>query len=96
MVADRFERALRLRPLIRPPECAMGSTGNPMAIFDNQPEDPAIHTEAVRLARRLVGIIEPCLPGPEATQQALTEFYSAIRFTLREFKQTIRENGKAR
>ena len=67
-----------------------------MAIFDNQPEDQAIHTEAVRLARRLVGIIEPCLPGPEVTQEALREFYSAIRFSLKDFQQKIRENGKAR
>ena len=67
-----------------------------MAIFDNQPEDPAIHLEAVRLAKRLVGIVEPCLPGPEATQEALREFYSAIRFSLREFKHSLRENGKAR
>jgi hypothetical protein len=67
-----------------------------MAIFDNQPEDPAIHLEAVRLAKRLVGIVEPCLPGPEATQEALREFYSAIRFSLREFKHNLRKNGKAR
>jgi hypothetical protein len=67
-----------------------------MAIFDNQPEDPAIHLEAVRLAKRLVGIIEPCLPGPEATQEALREFYSAIRFSLKDFEQKLRENGKAR
>jgi hypothetical protein len=67
-----------------------------MAIFDNQPEDPVIHDESVRLARRLVGIVEPCLPGPEATQEALQEFYSAIRFSLRAFEQKLRRSGKGR
>ena len=68
-----------------------------MAVFDHQPEDPAIHHAAARLAQRLVGLVEPCLPGPEAQQRALKEFYSAIRFSLREFKrEVIREDGKAR
>jgi hypothetical protein len=67
-----------------------------MAILDNHPEDPAIHLEAVKLAKRPVGIIEPCLHGPEATQEALREFYSAIRFSIKDFEQKIRENGKAR
>ena len=67
-----------------------------MAIFDNQPEDPVIHEEAVRLARRLVGIVEPCLPGPEATQEALREFYSAIRFGLKDFERKRRQNGRVR
>jgi hypothetical protein len=74
----------------------MACMDNAVAIFDHQPETPAIHLEAVRLARQLVGLIEPCLTGPEATQETLREFYSAIRFSLREFEQKIRENGKSR
>jgi hypothetical protein len=50
----------------------------------------------VRLSRRLVGLVEPCLPGPEARQRALTEFYSAIRHGLREFAREIRREGRAR
>jgi hypothetical protein len=67
-----------------------------MAHFDHQPEDPAIHQAAVRLARRLVGLVEPCLPGPEAQERALTEFYSAIRSDLRAFAREIRQGGRAR
>jgi hypothetical protein len=67
-----------------------------MALFDHQPEDPVIHSEAVALARRLVGRIEASVPDPEAQQQALTDFYSEIRVTLRRFKQKIQENGRAR
>ena len=67
-----------------------------MALFVHQPEDPAIHRAAVRLAQRLVGLVEPCLPGPEAQARALPEFYSAIRFRLREFAREIRQDGKAR
>jgi hypothetical protein len=68
-----------------------------MALFDHLPENPVIHHQAGRLARHLVNLVEPCLPGPEAQQRALKEFYSAIRFSLREFKpEVIREHGKAR
>jgi hypothetical protein len=68
-----------------------------MAVFDHQPEDPAIHRTAARLAQQLVGLVESCLPDPKAQQRALTEFYSAIRFSLREFKrEAIREDCKAR
>jgi hypothetical protein len=67
-----------------------------MATFDHQPEDPAIHHAAVRLARHLVGRIEAALPDPAAQQQALTDFYSEIRFGLREFERTIRQEGRAR
>jgi hypothetical protein len=67
-----------------------------MAIFDHLPEDPAIHRAAVRMAQRLVGLVEPCLPGPEARERALTEFYSAIRSDLREFAREIRQDGRAR
>jgi hypothetical protein len=31
------------------------SPGDPVALFDHQPEDPAIYRAAVRLAQRLVG-----------------------------------------
>jgi hypothetical protein len=45
----------------------------------------------------LQGISEPGLPGPEATQRALTEFDSEIRFSLREFQQRmIGKNAKTR
>jgi hypothetical protein len=67
-----------------------------MPIFDNQQEDPVLYEETVWLARRPVGIVEPCLPGPEATQEALREFYLAIRFGLKDFERKMRQNGRAR
>jgi hypothetical protein len=67
-----------------------------MALFNHQPEDPAIHHAAARPARHLVALVEPCLPDPEAQERALTEFYSAIRLGLRELAREIHQDGKAR
>jgi hypothetical protein len=75
---------------------AAPSPGDRLVVFDHRPEDPAIHRAAVRLAERLVGLVEPGLPGPEAPARALTEFDSAIRSDRREFARPIRLGGKAR
>jgi hypothetical protein len=60
-------------PILIDPRAAP-SPEDRLAVFDHRPEVPAIHHAAVRLARRLVGLVEPGLPGTEAPARALTEF----------------------
>lgn len=45
-------------------------------------------------ARRLVALVEPCLPDPEAQARAPIQFYSAIGSGLRDYAWEIRRHGR--
>lgn len=55
-------------------------------MHDGQPIPPALHIFAIRLAYKLVGIIEPCL-RPEMLHDAATAFYDAIVRDMREYEE---------
>ncbi len=65
-----------------------------MNVKNGQPCEPAVHVFAMRLAYRLVGLIEPCL-RPEEVGEAARVVYAAIRQDLAALEESRRKKGGA-